>query len=266
MNIIVGVSVPVGWDAPRKIRLLRCLEISWAELGFFKGFNFSQSFLSTLRDLISRYDMECSIHGPYFINFCSEKSNVRERSLELVLQCLEICEFLNCRFAVVHVGYYGPYGPSRCFEIVRNYFSKIDNHIREKGIKAKIAIETMAKDSQFGTLEEVIKLCSEFAPNVIPCIDWAHIYVRYRGNISFREVLHKIHEKLPWLDVLHSHYTSVNDFEDYHVPVGKGPPDFMSILDALKECKYFKKVIIICESPLLEKDALKLIKMIREYF
>ncbi|NPA69590.1 MAG: TIM barrel protein [Crenarchaeota archaeon] len=264
MNIIIGVSVPVDREVLRRLRLLRCLGLSWAELGFFRGLNISSSTLSTLREVIHKFGLECSIHCPYFINFCSERLNVRERSLEIVLQCLEICEVLNCELAVVHVGYYGPYGPSRCFEIVRNYFSKIINHVNERGIRAKIAIETMAKDSQFGTLDEVIKLCNEFTNYVVPCIDWAHIYVRYRGNLPFREVLHKIRESLPWLDFLHCHYTSVNDFEDYHVPVGKGPPDFKEVIDALKECNYFKRVIIVCESPLLERDAVKLLKIVRE--
>jgi len=267
VDVIVGVSIPVYQDVLRKIRLIRCLGLSWIEFGFFKGFPVSTNLISSLREMMLRLGLRCSVHCPYFINFCSEKSIVRERSLEIVTKCLEVCDFLNCELAVIHAGYYGSYGPSRCFHIIRDNLLKIIEHVSRLGIKCKIAIETMAKDSQFGSLEEVVKLCSDVESRiVVPCIDWAHIYVRYRGYISFRDVLKLVHEKLPWLDSLHSHYTSVNDFEDYHVPVGKGPPDFEEILKALKECQYFRRVVIVCESPLLERDAVKLLKMVREFF
>jgi len=144
---------------------------------------------------------------------------------------------------------------------------RIVDYVRERGLRCRIAVEVMARGCQFGSVEEVVRLCRVAGPDVVvPCVDWAHIYVRYRGSMSFERVLQIIREGLPELDRLHCHFTSVSDFEDYHVPVGEGPPDFRLVLEALRKYDSFREVSIVCESPRPERDALKLMRMIREYF
>ncbi len=240
----------------RGLKILRCLGLDALEIEFVYGVDMSEGEAREVRELARRLDILLTVHAPYFINFCAEESEKRERSIERLLRTLEMADLLNAKYVVVHAAYYMSYGPTRCYELVKHCIERV---LKLGDWRAKIAIETMAKDTQFGTLEEIIRLCREFGTDkIVPCVDWAHLYVRYRGSIDFRKVLEKLITELE-LRELHCHFTGVRDLEDEHEPIDVGRPPLDALADALAEYRdVFSEVSIICESPLLEKDALKI--------
>ena len=246
----------------RGLKLLKCLGLDALEIEFVYGIDMSEGEAREVRELARRLDILLSVHAPYFINFCSEEIEKRERSVDRLVKTLEIADVLGARYVVIHAAHYMSYGPTRCYELVKYYIDKV---LKLRDWKAKIAIETMAKDTQFGTLEEVVKICREFGTErVVPCIDWAHLYIRYRGNIDFRKVLEILVTELE-LRELHCHFTGIRDLEDEHEPVDTGKPSLEALADALVAYRdVLSEVSIICESPLLEKDALKIKRIIND--
>jgi deoxyribonuclease-4 len=123
--------------------------------------------------------------------------------------------------------------------------------------------ELMGKRSQFGSLEELLNLCSE-VEGIAPCIDFAHLHARtgkYNSYYEFKSVLNQMEKRLgrTALDNLHIHLSGIKYSaagELNHLNVQESDLKYTELLQALKE--YAVKGVVICESPNLEEDALHL--------
>ena len=115
--------------------------------------------------------------------------------------------------------------------------------------------ELMGKITQFGSLDEIIALCSE-VNGLAPCIDFAHLHARtgkYNSYYEFKSALIQIEKKLgrSALDNLHTHISGIN----YNSKSGEIMHlNYVELMQALKEHEV--KGMVICESPNLEEDAL----------
>ena len=122
----------------------------------------------------------------------------------------------------------------------------------------------MGKISQFGSLEELLNLCSE-VEGLAPCLDFAHLHARtgkYNSYYEFKSVLNQVEKRLgrPALDNLHLHVSGINysnkSGEIMHLNLRESDFKYTELLQALKEQEV--KGAVICESPNLEEDALHL--------
>ena len=125
-------------------------------------------------------------------------------------------------------------------------------------------LETTGKGTQFGNLQELVDICKE-VPSCKLCIDFSHIHARGIGALKeykdFAEILEYIKDNLgnEALEDLHIHMSGIHytdKGERNHLPFLESDFNFIECLRALKDYKV--KGCIICESPLLEKDALLL--------
>ncbi len=266
MNVIVGVSLPVSMRGLfRKLKLVKCLGIDWIELVFARYVDVCTNFLNDLKKVLSKLKLCTSIHAPYSINFCSEKLIVQERSLELVKRCLDIAHLLESKCVVIHAAYYMSYGPTLCYNLVKKHVQELVKYVESRGYECKIAIETMGRKSQFGTLDEVLRLCRDVNTKyIIPCIDWAHVYIRNGGYINYEHVLSRLLDSIN-TDHIHTHFTCVHDLEDEHEPLDSNNPPFRELVLTLRKFKdRINNIVIVCETPLQEKDAVKMKKIISE--
>jgi deoxyribonuclease-4 len=118
----------------------------------------------------------------------------------------------------------------------------------------------MGKDSQFGTLEEVLQLCAE-VEGVAPALDFAHWHARTGKVNSYNEfiaVLKKVEKRLgrAALDNLHIHVSGIRygeKGENNHLNFAESDFNYEALVMALKDYKV--KGMVICESPNLEDDA-----------
>ena len=106
-------------------------------------------------------------------------------------------------------------------------------------------------------------------PGVVPCIDFAHLHARLGdGKMNSYEewmaALALYRKKLgaQAMKHLHIHLSGINygpKGEKNHVPVDEGDLKFKDLMRALSNSKV--KGRLMCESPLMEEDALKLKKL-----
>lgn len=196
-----------------------------------------------------------SVHAPYFLNLCSEKERIVENSKKRILVSLDRAERMNAECLVIHAGYYGKLTKEQTFEKIKEAMEDVLSRFEGD---VKVAVETMAKESQFGSLDEVIELCKE-VERVIPLVDFAHIYVRNNGFIDYCEIFDKL--KVLRLKHISSHFSGVKynlnkkRFVDVHTPINYHPP-FKPLAEEI--VKRDLNITIICESPNLEKDALRM--------
>ncbi len=211
-------------------------------------------------------DVWLSLHGSYFINFCGEKEVV-ETSKQRLIACATAAEWMNAHVVVFHPGFYGKKQPKEAFRNCLEALKDVVEDMKTLGIKnVKIGPETMGKQSQFGSFEEVLKLCEE-TEQTQPVIDWAHLHARNRGQFrtvdDFRKVVEEIENRLGTEAVknMHCHFTKVEfteKGEKCHHTLSEADygPDFNLLARVIAEFKL--RPVIISESPVLDVDAVKM--------
>lgn len=123
-------------------------------------------------------------------------------------------------------------------------------------------LETTGKETQFGNLKELCNLVKNHE-HVKLCVDFSHIHARYNGILKeyddFAKIFEFIGEHLgeDALKDFHVHLSGIEytaKGEKNHLPFEESDFNITECLRAF--VKYDVKGCIICESPILEKDAL----------
>jgi len=271
MEIRLGpAGLPISLEKNRNtieaIKFLREIGLNAMEIEFVRNVYLNEKNAKEVKEEAEKNDIYLSVHAPYFINLLGEKKVV-QNSIKRIVESMKIAEILNARFCVVHAAYYGKLSKEEAFQKMINITNKILEKLDKVKIKnSKIAYETMAKESQFADLETLLKLKEEINDDRIDiCIDFAHIFVRNDGKIDYK----KIFDSVEGFEELHTHFSNVKynlktkKFQDIHVPINSHPKFEELAKELIK--RNFKRVTIISESPILEKDSLKMKKIFEEF-
>ncbi len=250
---------------PRYLRVEEGLDAF--EYQAVRGVRIREEAARKLGDEARRYDVALTLHAPYAINLCSSKQATVEASIKRLVESSVAASWMGARLVVFHPGYYGNLSPnealSRCISALKRVAEELDTlNIKE----VLLGPETMGKLSQVGSLEEVVAMC-QAVTICRPVIDWAHLYARSQGGLKTKEEFRKVLEYIElnlgseYIENLHCHYTKV-EFgkrgERKHRTLeeeGYGP-DFELLAEVIVEGGF--SLTIISESPLLDKDAIKM--------
>jgi deoxyribonuclease-4 len=219
---------------------LKELKLNAQEIEFVRNIYLSQRAAEEVGRQAKNYGIELSVHAPYFINLLSDKKETVEAS-------------------VVHAAYYGKLSKEEAFQKMKEITLKIIEEMEKMKIKeAKLAYETMEKESQFAGLDELLQLMKEVESKLLTiCVDFAHLYGRENGKIDYSRILDKLKE----FKQIHSHFSNLKynintkRFLDVHVPIDSNPPFEPLAKEILKRNV---EITIISESPKLELDSLKM--------
>jgi len=267
MPIYIGTQgFPVtarGKGVKTALYRLNELGLNALELDFVHGIYLSHEELNTLSVLAKDLGIRLSIHAPYYINLCSEDKGIVERSKKRILKCVEIADAIDADTIAIHSASYGKYTKEQAYNIVRDNYQQIIDSIKKMGIKnITLGAETMAKASQFGTLDELLRLYKDLSGWVKPYVDFAHIFARNNGRIDYAKILDMLTSH--GIRHINSHFTGLARkgyrYVDKHIPIGE--PAFEPL--ALEIVRRNLSITIICESPLLELDSLRM-KSILEF-
>lgn len=202
-----------------------------------------------------------SIHAPYYINLTSKSKATQEKSKAWITKSLRIAESLMANIVVCH--------PAREKEpaILKQHLIELCEMRKKEGIKALIGLETTGDAPELGSVEDYIDIIKEL-PGTDIVIDWSHLHSRTNGSIKGIEDYEAIFSMLKPVkrDNFHMHFSNV-EYKDgrevRHLPLDSEPP-FEPLAKLLKEKKI--NATIICESPILEDDALKMKKSLTDKF
>lgn len=255
MQVRIGpAGIPLmckGNNTLEGIICAKAIGLSALEIEFVRGVYLGEAAAKDVGNIAKSLDIALSCHAPYFINLASQKPEVIEKSMKYIIDTLRIADICGATIAVIHAGFYTGRGEEETFSLIKSAISQLKS-------KAKIGIETMGRQKQFGTLDEIERLV-QGCENVAPVIDFAHIHARTGGSIKTKADFKKILDRFDRLAIspLHCHMTGIkyeNSNEKHHLPIASNEPDFRLLGELLKENDY--NMTIISESPLLEQDAL----------
>jgi deoxyribonuclease-4 len=199
-------------------------------------------------------NVSLSVHAPYYINLTSKNEQTREKSKEWIRKSAIVASALGASVVTIHAA------REELPDVVVTSFRDIVEELKTEGIAVPLGLETMGDTGEFGSLDDVLEVVRK-VPGTGVVIDFAHIYSRTNGGLKslpdFEEVFDRVDKVTK--GGYHIHFSGIEhkgSREVRHLPLGEGGPDLELFARALAGRK--KDATVICESPLLEKDALKL--------
>lgn len=237
------------------------LGLNCQEIEFVRKVYLTEKTAPEIGNRAKELGISLTAHSPYAINLCSNAKDTVEASKRMILETLKISEIIGAGCTATHVAYYSGLKPEQTIEVLKRNIGEIMDKAKGIGVKnVKLGIEIMAKESQFGTLDEVIPLCKK-VKGIVPYVDWCHIFARNNGKIDYAEIFDKL--KVLKLDHIYSHFSNskynldTKKFMDVHVPINSHPP-FEPLAKEILKRKV--DISIVSESPALELDSLKMKK------
>jgi deoxyribonuclease-4 len=233
------------------------LDLNSMELQFVRGlYVMKDEEAQFMNEYSSENDVELHVHAPYYINLADDDEI--DLSFDKALSSGILADKMGAKTVVLHPGYYGEKNDKKTMKNIVKNIKKLQRVFKKEKIKTNIGIETMGKQKVFGTIDEIIDVCSNFKNNVVPVINLAHIHARNDGSLKKREDFEEIFDKLKTLKLDHYliHITGAlydNGSEQYHLPIKKGDMPISPLIEVLLDEDI--NSTLISESPLLEHDA-----------
>ena len=248
------------------IKYLRELGLESMELEFVRSVNISEQKAPLIKAVAQEHNIALTCHGSYYINLNAAEKAKLEASQQRIYQSARIADLCGARSLTFHAAYYLNQTPELVYQKVKAGLKEVLRKLQEGGHTILVRPETTGKAAQWGSLKEIIRLAQELE-QVLPCIDFSHIYARSVGknNTSeeFRELLSLVEAGLgrAALDNMHIHLSGIHysdKGERYHLNLSDSQFNYQDLLKVWKEFKI--KGTVVCESPNIEQDALLLQK------
>jgi deoxyribonuclease IV len=260
-------GVPNSAKKPSTIAgVRRCKELGLGcmEMEFVQRVSMGEETAREVAAVAAAEDVILSSHAPYYVNLNSaEEQKVVDSVKRIMLagRITAICGGLN---TVFHAAFYQAVERNAVYAKVKAHLQQMSQSLHDQGFSITLRPETTGKDSQFGTVEELLRLSTEIS-GVLPCIDFSHLHARsgggYNSYAEFLGILQQIEAALgrPGLDAMHIHLSGIAytaKGERHHLDLQESDLHYVELLHALKDMRVAGT--LVCESPSLEEDALLL--------
>jgi len=237
---------------------LDALELAWVN-----GVRVGEATCAVIKKTAKETGVVLSVHAPYYINLNGED----EKWPRLRKYLMDAAHFGNLAGAtdvIFHPGTYFGRPPDEVLKVTIPRLQGCVDELRAAGNTVTLRPETSGKAAMIGSLADTLAMAREI-PGVVPCVDFAHLHARlgdgsmnsydewmaamdfYRKSLSDEAIQH-----------LHIHLSGINygpRGEKNHLVMEEADLDFRTLMRVLHESG--AKGRIMCESPVLEVDALK---------
>lgn len=263
-KLLFGISgLPIG-DGTQKftyktgIAYLKSIGLDSMELPFVRSVNVTDKNKNEILREKEEKGFYLSAHGSYFINLNADEFEKQDQSMERIIKGANALKSVGGKSLVFHAGYYLDDSHEETYETIKENLMKLP----DMGIQYRL--ETTGKATQFGSIEELVSLSREI-PTCNICIDFSHIHARGNGILKnyddFTAILKIVEDGLgrEGIEDIHIHLSGINygpKGEKNHLPFDESDFNYKACLQALKD--FGAKGCIVCESPILERDALLL--------
>lgn len=245
----LGVAGTGGIGYSSCLKKLSKLGLKAMEVEFTYGVKMSDAAARDIGSLAESLEISLSVHAPYYINLASKEPEKITASRKRILDSCAKAHFLGATHVVFHAGFYQERDPDKVFKIIKAEVVELIKTIRQNKWKLRLAPETTGKRTQFGDIDELLRLRKETGCAL--CVDFAHLLAR-NGKLDYDEVFNKLKS----LKHIHAHFSGIEftaKGEKKHLLTEKK--------DILVLAKHISKrnldITIINESPDPLKDALK---------
>lgn len=261
----VPISTPSPGGTVEGLHRAHRLGINAMEIEWVQRVPENPDHMEEIRSTAEALDIVLTVHAPYYINLNAQEPQKLEASKKRIVKALTMAQFAGARSVCVHPAFYLGMDRDVVFD---NVYASTDEILKLKDKyfpDVNLAYETMGKGTQFGSLEEVLRISQEF--NIYPCVDTAHMHARTNGEWNTKDEFHTmidLYEQYLGSDSLknvHFHYSGIEytqKGERKHLPFEESDVRWRDYIAVLKEREV--EGVVVCESPIQEKDTLLLMR------
>ena len=240
------------------------MNLDGLELEFVRGVRISDKS----REVVGASDKVITAHAPFYVNLNAREEDKVEASVQRIIETAQTANELGGFSITFHAAYYLGMEKEPVYQQVKKQIQIITDELTKTNNKIWIRPETTGKATQWGDLEEIVRLSKEFE-TVLPCVDFSHLHARYNGISNTYDEFCKIFETIGnelgqvALDNFHAHIAGIDygaKGEKKHLNLEESDMNYKDLLKAFKDFNI--KGAIVCESPNIEDDA----KLMKEYY
>lgn len=248
--------------------ILEELNLDGMELEFVHGVRMSPPNRKLVREVSQAKNMVLTAHGPYYINLNSKEEEKIDASVTRVLDTARMGQELGAFSVTYHAAFYMGMDRAEVYKKVENAMERICSTLDEEGTDIWVRPETTGKPTQWGDLEEIVKLSKDFK-QVLPCVDFSHLHARTNGLFNTYDEFCGIFETIGneigayALQNFHAHLAGIEygpKGEKKHLMLKDSDMNYKDLMKAFK--KFDVKGVLVCESPVMEEDAV----LLKEYY
>ncbi|MBN2115546.1 MAG: TIM barrel protein [Anaerolineales bacterium] len=265
------VGSPLG--TPKKpggsvgaIEFSKSIGLHTLELGWVQSVRVTEVTCAAIKARAQEHGVALSIHAPYFINLnglAEEWPKSRKRLMDAAIYG----NLAGATDIIFHPGSYFGSDPAEVLQIAIPRLRGCAEELRKAGNPVTLRPETMGKSAMLGSFEDTLAM-SKAIEGVEPCLDFAHLHARPGdGSMNTYDewcALLKTYQKAlgkKALKRLHIHLSGIEygpKGEKNHLPLAESDLKLNFLFKALKDFGCAGR--ILCESPIMEEDALNMKK------
>lgn len=265
------VGSPIG--TPKKpggsvgaIAFSKSIGLKAFELGWVQSVRVSEETCAAIKRTAGDEDVAISVHAPYFINL-NANADEWPKSRKRLMDAAHYGNLAGATDIIFHPGSYFENPPAAVLKIAIPRLKACADELRKAGNAVILRPETMGKSAMLGSFEDTLEM-GKSIEGVLPCMDFAHLHARPGdGTMNTYEewsALLKAYEKSlgkAALKKLHIHLSGIEygpKGEKNHLKLEEADLDLKALFRALHDHACAGR--ILCESPIMEEDALNMKK------
>ena len=232
------------------------------ELGWVRSVRVSEKTCAKIRETAEEHDVLLSVHAPYYINLNADEGEW-PKSRQRLMDAAHYGNLAGATEIIFHPGSYFGRPPQEVLPIAIKRLQGCVDELRANGNMVTLRPETMGKPAVLGSLQDTLEM-SKAIEGVQPCLDFAHLHAR-TGDGSMNScdewesalLLYKKELGAGSLKKLSCHLSGIeytDKGEKNHLPIKESDFDLEALFKALKDQGCGGR--LLCESPVMEKDAL----------
>ena len=265
------VGSPMG--TPKKpggsvgaIEFSKSIGLDALELGWVQAVRVSEETCAAIKAASEAQGVALSVHAPYFINLNADAEEW-PKSRKRLMDAAKYGHLAGATDIVFHPGSYFGRDPREVMKVALPRLEKCVVELRKAGNPVTLRPETMGKSAMLGSFDDTLEMSRQIA-GVQPCLDFAHLHARPGdGTVNSADEWSRLLEAYAEalgaqaLTNLHIHLSGIEygpKGEKNHLPLDEADLKWKDLFKAMK--KFGCGGRILCESPVMEEDALRMKK------
>jgi deoxyribonuclease-4 len=248
------------------IEFSKSLGLEALELGWVRAVRVSEETCAAIKAAGEEQGVSLSVHAPYFINLNADDAEW-PKSRQRLMDAAHYGHLAGATDIIFHPGSYFERPPEEVLKVAIPRLQGCVDELCAAGNTVTLRPETMGKSAMLGSLDDTLEM-SKAIEGVEPCLDFAHLHARpgdgsinsYDEWSSYLELYSKALGKKA-LKRLHIHLSGIEygpKGEKNHLKLEEADLDFKALFRALRDFGCAGR--ILCESPVMEEDALRMMK------
>jgi len=248
------------------IEFSKSIGLNTLELGWVQSVRVTEATCAAIKQTASAQGLTLSVHAPYFINL-NALDDEWPKSRKRLMDAAHYGNLAGATDIIFHPGSYFGNDPAEVLKVAIPRLKGCVDELRKAGNPVTIRPETMGKSAMLGSFEDTLAM-SKAIKGVLPCLDFAHLHARPGDGTmntvkEWTKVLEAYQSSLgkDALKHLHIHLSGIEygpKGEKNHLPVAESDLKLNYLFNVLNEFGCGGR--ILCESPIMEEDALNMKK------